>query len=149
MVITLKKQIKILLPLILCIVISSLFIFFGKINYENIITPKFAPPKIVFPIVWSIVYFIFYYTMIKSVDYKNVYLLYIILLSLHTIWNFAFFFMGFFLVGLIVLVIIYFTSWIFVYFISQVKKTYFYLHIPYLIWLMLALYLNIGIFLLN
>ncbi len=144
-----KKQLKVLLPLILCIIISSLFIYFGKVKYESLITPKYAPPGFVFPIAWSIIYFIFYYTTWKSIENKNVYLLYIILLSFHTIWNFTFFFMGFFLVALIALFIIYFISWIYVYYLSQVKKSYFYFHIPYLIWLMLALYLNIGVFLLN
>ncbi|MBQ4061018.1 MAG: tryptophan-rich sensory protein, partial [Bacilli bacterium] len=32
---------------------------------------------------------------------------------------------------------------------SQVKKRYFYIYLVYLIWLMIATYLNIGVFLLN
>ena len=50
-----KKFLKVLLPLIICIGISSLFIFLGKVSYDNLITPKFAPPGIVFSIVAVIV----------------------------------------------------------------------------------------------
>lgn len=147
--ILLKKQLKIILPLIICIVVSGLLIYFGKISYDNIITPKYAPPKVVFPIAWTIIYLIFYYSMLKTYDDNKTYALYVITLALHIIWNFTFFFMGYLLVGVLVLILIYFVSWIFVYYLSQNKKGYFYLNLPYLIWLMAALYLNIGVFLLN
>ena len=58
-----KKHLKILIPLILCILISSLAIMFGKFNYSNINMPKFSPPSFVFIIAWSIIYAILYYTI--------------------------------------------------------------------------------------
>jgi tryptophan-rich sensory protein len=57
--------------------------------------------------------------------------------------------MGLFLVALLELIILYFTSWVFVYYLSLNNKAYFYLNLPYLIWLLIATYLNIGIMLLN
>lgn len=144
-----KKFLKVLLPLILCIGISSLFIFFGKVSYDNLIMPKFAPPGYVFSIVWTIIYLIFYFTMNKYYENKNIYNLYLIVLATHIIWNFLFFYLGYFLIGLILLVIMYFISWIFVYYLSQQDKKLFYIYLIYLIWLMIALYLNIGIFILN
>ena len=32
------------------------FIISGNIDYQNLVRPPFAPPKIVFPIAWSIIY---------------------------------------------------------------------------------------------
>ena len=149
MVNIMKKYLKVLLPLIICIAISSLFIYFGKVSYNNIITPKFAPPSFIFPIVWTIIYLLFYFTMIKYHEDNTIYRLYIIVLLTHILWNFAFFFLGYFLIGLIILVIMYFISWIFVYYLSQKDKKLFYIYLIYLIWLMIAMYLNIGVFLLN
>ena len=144
-----KKFLKVLLPLIICIGISSLFIFLGKVSYDNLITPKFAPPGIVFSIVWTIIYLIFYFTMNKYYQDKTIYTLYLIVLATHIIWNFAFFFLGYFLIGLIILIIMYFISFVFVYYLSLKEKKLFYIYLIYLIWLMCALYLNIGIFVLN
>lgn len=144
-----KKQLKVLIPLLLCIIISVLFINFGKVSYNNIIMPKFSPPSNVFIIVWSIIYLIFYLTMINNLSYNRIYILYIIILGMHVLWNFLFFFMGYFLISLILMAILYFTSFVYVYYFSQIKKRYFYIYLVYLIWLMIATYLNIGVFLLN
>lgn len=144
-----KKQLKVLIPLLLCIIISVLFINFGKVSYNNINMPRFSPPSYVFIIVWSIIYLIFYLTMIKNLSYNRIYRLYIIILCMHVLWNFLFFFMGYFLISLLLMAILYFTSFVYVYYFSQVKKRYFYIYLVYLIWLMVATYLNIGVFLLN
>lgn len=144
-----KKQLKVLIPLLLCIIISVLFINFGKVSYNNINMPRFSPPSYIFIIVWSIIYLIFYLTMIKNLSYNRIYILYIIILCMHVLWNFLFFFMGYFLISLLLMAILYFTSFVYVYYFSQVKKRYFYIYLVYLIWLMIATYLNIGVFLLN
>lgn len=144
-----KKQLKVLIPLLSCIIISVLFINFGKVSYNNIVMPKFSPPSYIFIIVWSIIYLIFYLTMIKNISYNRIYILYIIILCMHVLWNFLFFFMGYFLISLLVMAILYFTSFVYVYYFSLIKKRYFYIYLIYLIWLMIATYLNIGVFLLN
>lgn len=144
-----KKHLKILIPLLLCILISSLVIIFGKYNYSTINTPKFSPPNYVFIIVWSVVYSLLYYTMYICLDSKKIYIQYLFILIAHTLWNILFFIFGYFLVSLILLFIIYFLSFVFVYFISQIKKKLFYVNLVYLIWLMIAIYLNFGVVLLN
>lgn len=149
MVIYIKKYFKILLPLIICIALSSFFVYCGKSNYDALIKPLFSPPSIVFPIVWTIIYSIFYFTMIRADGNNKVYILYLISLSLHVLWNFSFFFLSFYIVGLIILLIIYFVGFVFVYNISQTKKSLLYIYSIYLIWLTIALYLNLGIVLLN
>ena len=144
-----KKFFKAFIPLIICIVISSLFIFFSKIDYDSLILPKFAPPKIVFPIVWSIIYIIFLFTMLKIMPNNNIYPLYIIILISHTLWNFLFFAMGYYLLSVLLIILIYFISWIYVYQFSLVSKKYLYIYLIYIIWLMIATYLNLSILLLN
>lgn len=144
-----KKQLKVLIPLLLCIIISVLFINYGKVSYNNINMPRFSPPSYVFIIVWSVIYLIFYLTMIKNLSYYRIYILYITILCMHVLWNFLFFFMGYFLISLLLMAILYFTSFVYVYYFFQVKKRYFYIYLVYLIWLMIATYLNIGVFLLN
>lgn len=148
MVILIKKHLKVLIPLIICVVISSLFVYLAKIDYGSLTKPFLAPKAFVFPIVWTIIYLIFYLTMIKIED-KNTYILYIIILCSHIIWNFTFFFLGSYLVGFIVLLIIYLLSFVFVYYISKANKKLSYINVPYLIWLLIALYLNFGVMLLN
>ncbi len=144
-----KKHLKIIIPLILCILISTLAIAFKKINYSNINMPKFSPPGFVFMIAWSIIYTILYYTMYTCLDSKKIYFQYLAILIAHTAWNILFFSLGYFLVALILLFIIYFLSFVFAYFVSQIKRKLFYFNLPYLIWLMVAIYLNFGVVLLN
>ena len=122
-----KRLFKVLIPLLICVIISSLFIFFGKLDYDNLIKPKFAPPGFVFGIVWSIIYLIFFFTMLKLYKYKHIYYLYIIVLAMHIIWNFLFFMMGYLLLSVIFIILLYFISWLFIYNIGLKSKKYFYI----------------------
>lgn len=144
-----KRLFKVLIPLLICVIISSLFIFFGKLDYDNLIKPKFAPPGFVFGIVWSIIYLIFFFTMLKLYKYKHIYYLYIIVLVMHIIWNFLFFMMGYLLLSVIFIILLYFISWLFIYNIGLKSKKYFYIYMIYIIWIMIATYLNLSILLLN
>ena len=145
----LKKYLKVLIPLIICIVVGSLFVYLGKVSYDNIVTPKFAPPSFIFPIVWTIIYLIFYFTMIKFYDNSRIYNLYIIILIIQTLWNMVFFGLGSFLLALLIIIILYIVSWLFVYYLSKENKKYLYIYLIYIIWLLIATYLNIGIYILN
>lgn len=145
----LKKYLKALIPLIICIVVGSLFVYLGKVSYDNIVTPKFAPPSFIFPIVWTIIYLIFYFTMIKFYDNSRIYNLYIIILIIQTLWNIVFFGLGSFLLALLIIIILYIVSWLFVYYLSKENKKYLYIYLIYIIWLLIATYLNIGIYILN
>ncbi|MBQ8206040.1 MAG: tryptophan-rich sensory protein [Bacilli bacterium] len=144
-----KKYLKVLIPLIICIVVGSLFVYLGKVSYDNIVTPKFAPPSFIFPIVWTIIYLIFYFTMIKYYDNSRIYNLYIIILIIQTLWNMVFFGLGSFLLALLIIIILYIVSWLFVYYLSKENKKYLYIYLIYIIWLLIATYLNIGIYILN
>lgn len=148
MVIFIKKFLKVFVPLIICIVVSSIFVFVGLNNFKSLNKPMFSPPSFVFSIVWSIIYLIFYFTMKNNNDSKT-YILYIITLILHVIWNLTFFTLHFYIIALIVLLIIYIEGFVFVYNISKNNKKIYYIYLIYIIWLLIALYLNFGIVLLN
>ena len=45
---------SIIIPVVLGSIVG--FIISGSIDYNTLIKPSFAPPSIVFPIVWSILY---------------------------------------------------------------------------------------------
>lgn len=123
-------------------------------DYNNLVQPVFAPPAIVFPIVWTILYILMgisCYLVIKSgSDKKNdalfVYGIQLIINLFWSVWFFVFkfYFLSFIwillLIGFVVVMIKKF------YDISKISA---YLQIPYLIWLVFASILNISIVFLN
>lgn len=123
-------------------------------NYNDLIQPSFAPPGIVFPVVWTILYILMgisSYIISESDNYMQgeALSIYIIQLIVNLIWSFLFFMFGWYfisflwillLIGLVLLMIKKFYS------ISKVSA---FLQIPYLLWLIFAAILNLAIFILN
>lgn len=127
-------------------------IFIDTTNYQTLIKPMFSPTKIVFPIVWSILYLLIgisYYLYKKKNYFSVTNIVYYLQLFFNFLWSFFFFNLDFkffsiiWLFILILLVIILFTRYL------KESKISAYLIIPYIIWLFIALYLNISIFILN
>lgn len=123
-------------------------------NYYELIQPNFAPPAIVFPIVWIFLYILMgisSYIIIKSdSDNKNDTLfVYGIQLLINLFWSVWFFVFRFYLLSFIwILLLIGFVLVMIkkFYIISKVSA---YLQIPYLIWLVFAGILNLSIWFLN
>ena len=130
---------KLILIIIFTFIIGSFFAPFVDMNiYKEIIKPKFSPPSIAFPIVWTILYILMsisFYLVLKSsnTDQKSSLKIYLFQLIINSIW----------IILLIVLVITMLVNF------YQKNKLSGLLQIPYLIWLLIALYLNIGIYILN
>ncbi len=122
--------------------------------YNTISKPPFAPPGIVFSIVWTVLYLLMgvssYIVATSNSPYKkaaiNVYLLSLIL---NFIWSPVFFNHRSFLLSLliIVLLIILVLGTIRIY--DKISRLAAALMIPYLIWLFVAFYLNAGIIVFN
>ena len=138
------------------VLIGSLPSFFIKIGdtYKSFNKPPLSPPGIVFPIVWTILFILMgisiYRVMITNSNQKNeARLIYFIQLILNALWTPIFFgfrnyFLGFlWIIMLIVLVITMILTF------NKIDNISAYLNIPYLLWLIFALYLNFGVFLLN
>ena len=123
-------------------------------NYSSFNQPAFAPPAIVFPIVWTILYTLMgisSYIIIKSNSNKknDALFIYGVQLIINLFWSiwffvFRFYFLSFIwillLIGFVVLMIKKF------YTISKISA---YLQIPYLLWLIFAAILNLSIWILN
>ena len=141
-----KKYIQIFLPLILGFLVSLLT---KNDMYSNIIKPVLSPPAIVFPIMWTILYLIMGYTYYKVDKSKVINIFYYLQLFVNLIWTIIFFkfkLYTFAYIWLILLITLVTTLLINYY--KQNKKIA-YANIPYLVWLLIALYLNIGVAILN
>jgi len=123
-------------------------------GYKELIQPSFAPPGIVFPIVWTILYTLMGISsyIIKESDssYRNTALkTYYISLFINLLWSFLFFkFKLLLLSALWILLLIYYVIKMIVQY-YKIKKVASYLQLPYLLWLIFAFVLNITIYFLN
>lgn len=129
------------------------FIISGFIDYNSLEKPPFSPPSSLFPIVWTILYILMgiSYGILKSSGLVNqeINLIYYSQLIVNLIWPILFFvlewrFLAFLWIILLIVLVI---NMIFKFY----NKNNFagLLQIPYLIWLVFATYLNLGVYLLN
>ncbi len=142
-----KKLIfNISIPLIMGIIVS---LFINTDDYKSLIQPPLAPSSIIFPVVWSILYILMgISTYIISIK-DEIPFIYYVNLFFNGLWSIIFFtfkLRGFSIIWLIALIIILIIMIIKFY---KINKKAGLLQIPYLIWCLFALYLNIGIYLLN
>ena len=136
----------------------SAFLTRNSMNiYESIITPPLSPPSILFPIVWTILFFLMgissarIYTTDTSPLPQRKSALYTYALSLifNFFWSFIFFtfrqylFAFFWLLILLALVVTYTVKYF------KINKTAGLLNIPYIVWLVFAGILNFSVYLLN
>lgn len=142
-----KKFIIILLITFGVAVLPTIFIDF---NTDYLIKPALFPPKILFPIVWTLLYILMSISLYLSSKYDNeVYKVYGIQLILNSLWSPLFFMFKTYLFSTIELIILLFIVIIMIYQMYLKNKTAGYLQIPYVIWLIFALFLNVSIFILN
>lgn len=146
---------QLFLIIIITIIIGSLFIPFVDMNiYKEIVKPKFSPPSIVFPIVWSILYILMsisLYLVLKSshTDQKSSLKIYIFQLLVNSTWTLIFFGFNNYLLGIIWIILLIVLVITMIMNFYQINKISALLQIPYLLWLCIALYLNCSIYLLN
>lgn len=121
-------------------------------TFKTINKPIFSPPGWVFPVVWSILYILMGISLYIAKNNKLSdagYRYYIIQLVLNLLWSFIFFNFKWYLVSIIwILVIIFFVINMIREF-YKTKKVAGYLQLPYLLWLLAALYLAVGVWILN
>lgn len=114
--------------------------------YESFNKPILSLPGFIFPIVWTILYFLMglgnYLTNNESKYYK-------LQLIVNLIWPLIFFRLNWYLVAFIWLILLNFLVICMLKDFKTLKKEAFYLNLPYLIWLLFASYLNFGVYLLN
>ena len=129
----------------------------GTMNiYSEITKPPLAPPAILFPIVWTVLFVLMgvgsagVYVKIKNDNLPTTALtVYAINLGANFLWSIIFFNLRAFLfasVWLMLLIAIIITMIIE---FKKVRPWTAYLQIPYLLWCLFALYLNIAIYILS
>ena len=123
------------------------------IDYNSLQKPFLAPPNILFPIVWTILYVLMgiSYGILDSsylLD-SNLKFIYYLQLVVNALWSIFFFvfkwrlFSFIWIIFLIILIVLMINEF------YQKNKTAAFLQIPYLLWSLFALYLNWGFYVLN
>lgn len=155
-----KEKIKsYVVSIVIALAVGALSAFFTRNNmaiYSEIITPPLAPPAILFPIVWTILYILMgisaamiYNSNAPEMEKKNALYTYAASLIVNFFWSIIFFNMRAFLFAL---------AWLFLllYLIVKTIAKYYkirplaaYLQIPYALWVTFAGYLTFNIWLLN
>jgi len=148
---TIKNLFYIFLPLILGSLVG--FTISDSIDYNTLTKPPLAPPRILFPIAWTIIYLLMgisFYILKKREKFTFVEsFIYYSQLIVNLLWSIIFFILKWRLISCIWIIIL---DVLVIYMISlfykRVKLSA-YLNIPYLLWLLFATYLTIGIYILN
>jgi tryptophan-rich sensory protein len=124
----------------------------NNIDYNSILKPPLAPPGYIFPIVWTIIYLLMgiSYFLYKKKD--NEYLtntIYYLQLIINILWSIIFFIWKLRLIAILwILLLDILVLYLYNLYLKN-NKISAYLLIPYILWLILATYLAIGIYILN
>lgn len=118
-------------------------------TYNTLTKPPLSPPGVLFPIVWTILFILMVISVYLVKEDKEAVRYYFIQLIVNALWTPIFFGLKAYLLSFIWLIILIVLVVIMLDKFKEINKTSVYLNIPYLIWLVFALYLNAGIFLLN
>lgn len=125
----------------------------GKSSYGDLNKP-FDVPSIVFPIVWVILYIlmgisIYIVSEDKYKDKTKAYTLYIVQLIMNSLWTLFFFGFNWYTFSAIWIVLLLIAVILMIISFFKIDKKAAYLQIPYVLWLLFALYLNVSIAILN
>lgn len=146
-----KKLLYILTPLIGGSIVG--LIINKSIDYNYLVNPPLSPPSYLFPIVWSILYLLIgisYYIYRKNNnDNPSTIKLYYIQLILNYLWSIIFFTLKLRTLAVIWIIVLAITIIYLMIRFYKEERTSFYLFIPYILWVLFATYLNIGIVVLN
>ncbi len=124
--------------------------------YQSIIKPPLAPPGILFPIVWTVLYVLMgigsvlvYKSTGGESDKRQALLFYSLQLIFNFFWSLVFFNKQAFLFSFIWLIALWLLIIGMILSFRKINKTAALLQIPYLLWVTFAGYLNFMIYLLN
>ena len=143
--------ISILIPLVAGAVVGLLTS--GSSGYDNLNKPMLAPPAIVFPIAWSILYTLMGIShgilITNRLSSDSVETIYYSQLIVNLLWPILFFLFGWRLVAFFWILLLDVLAIIMTKRFYQLHKTAGLLQLPYCVWLIFASYLNLATYLLN
>ena len=142
---------SILIPVIVGAIVG--FIISGSIDYNSLQKPFLAPPSILFPIIWSILYVLMgiSYGILDSnslVD-SQINSIYYLQLFVNALWPIFFFVLKWRLFSFIWILLLLALLVVMIIRFYRKNKVAGLLQIPYLLWTTFATYLNLGVYLLN
>lgn len=146
-----KRIIYSLLPIVGGALVG--LIISGYMNYGDMVKPPLSPPSYIFPIVWTILYILMgisYFVATKDKENnKELDQIYLLQLLVNFMWPIIFFVLKMYFTAFLWIILLLILVIVMIKELLKINKISGYLQIPYLIWLLFATYLNIGIFLLN
>lgn len=123
--------------------------------YTSFIKPPLSPPGWLFGIIWPILYllmgiaaYIIYQTP-ETPERKKATTLYWVQLFVNFLWPIVFFRFEWYCISVIVILLLDVLVLITTIWFYKIKKAAGYLMVPYLLWILFATYLNVGIAVLN
>lgn len=147
---------KILIVIIFYIAVAVLGISFTNTStewYSYLLLPKIQPSPTAFMYIWSFLYLLLIViTSLAVLDDNFSKRLRNLLLAngiLNVLWSYAFFEINNPFGSLIILLAFFYIAYLIFQELNKIKPLYAYLFIPYLAWLVFALYLNYSILFLN
>ncbi len=145
-----RKLFYLFLPVVLGSLVG--FMISGSIDYKELIQPPLAPPSWLFPVMWTIIYLLMgisYYLLKQDNDNECLSKLYYLQLGVNLLWSIIFFVMKARLFACIWIIILDILVGVMIYWFYSNKKVSGYLNILYMVWILFATYLTIGIYVLN
>ncbi|MBQ6841361.1 MAG: tryptophan-rich sensory protein [Bacilli bacterium] len=143
--------------------LKSLFIIFGPLiggilvgiisqskNYQYFIKPILSPPGFIFPIVWSILYLLMGISLyIIKKEKQSIKITFLLQLLTNYLWPILFFNFKLYTISAVWLILLIALTIKMIIEFYNIKKIAGLLQFPYFLWLLFALYLNIGVAILN
>ena len=147
---------KLIIITVITFIVGTFFSFFTMNSMDTFkdLSKPINVPGVLFPIVWSILYLLMSiscYLIVQSndKDKKEGIILYAIQLVINSLWTLIFFGFGAYLLSFIWIIIFLIVIIIMLAKFYNINKIAMYINIPYVLWLLFAAYLNLGIYLLN
>ena len=147
---------NLIISLLISLGVGGLYflIIMGSMDiYKYLVKPPLAPPSILFPIVWTILYILMgisAYLIYRDSSIDNGALkVYLIQLFINFVWPILFFLLSYRLLSLIWIILLVIVVIVMIIKFYKVNRVAAYLQIPYLIWILFATYLNLGFYILN
>ncbi len=147
---------RLIIIIVITFIVGSFFSFFMMNNMDTFkeLKKPINVPGVLFPIVWSILYLLMSIScyIITTKDDKskdNAIIWYGIQLIINSLWSLIFFGFSAYLFAFIWIILLLISVIIMIVKFYKIDKTAAYLNIPYVLWILFAGFLNLGIYILN
>lgn len=147
---------RLIIIIIITFIVGSFFSFFTMNNMDTFkeLKKPINVPGVLFPVVWSILYLLMSIScyIITTKDDKNkdnAIIWYGIQLVINSLWSLIFFGFSAYLFSFIWIILLLISVIIMIVKFYKIDKTAAYLNIPYVLWILFAGFLNLGIYILN